>query len=216
MIFILMDMHLFLTITSGLCWTVVYLEGIRVGIRDKSYAIPFWALALNLAWELLYTTAGYDTYGMKPQTLINAIWLAFDIGILYTFFRYGARYIPRHLDRSLFYMWSVLGLLTSFVLQWIFFREFGIQNAAKYSAFLQNLLMSVLFIVMLVQRGNGEGQSLVIAVSKWIGTLAPTLHFGILDEGPRAFVLTVGSMITVFDIIYIVMLARTKAAKEQK
>jgi hypothetical protein len=209
-----MDMHLFLTVLSGLCWTVVYVDGIRLGIKDQSYAIPFWALTLNLAWELLYTIAGYDAYGIKPQTIINAIWLAFDIGILYTFFRYGARYFPRHLHRSWFYIWSILGLLTSFVLQWIFFREFGIQNGAKYSAFLQNLLMSILFIVMLVQRGNAEGQSLAIAVSKWIGTLAPTIHFGILDEGPGSFVLTVGSMIAVFDIIYIVMLAKTKAAEK--
>jgi predicted neutral ceramidase superfamily lipid hydrolase len=206
-----MDIHLILTILSGLCWTVVYLDGIRVGIRDQSYAIPFWALALNLAWELLYTKAGYDTYGMKPQTIINAIWLVFDIGILSTFFRYGEKYFPGHLDRSWFYFWSILGLLTSFFLQWTFFREFGIQNGAKYSAFLQNLLMSVLFIVMLVRRENDEGQSLVIAVSKWIGTLAATIHFGILDEGPRSFILTVGSMIAVFDIIYIVMLAKTKS-----
>lgn len=210
-----MDMHLFLTVLSGLCWTMVYIDGIRVGIKDQSYAIPFWALALNIAWELLYTIAGYKVYGMKPQTIINGIWFLFDIGIVYTFFRYGAKYFPRHLDRSRFYIWSILGLLASFVVQWIVFREFGIQNGGKYSAFLQNLLMSVLFIVMLIQRQSAEGQTLVIAVGKWIGTLAATVHFGILDEGPRSYVLTIGSMIAVFDVIYIVMLAKTKAAKKQ-
>ena len=205
-----MDIHLFLTVLSGLCWSVVYLEGIRVGIRDQSYAIPFWALALNLAWELLYTIAGYKAYGIEPQIIINVVWLAFDIGILYTFFRYGAKYFPGYLNRRWFYLWSILGLLVSLGLQWIFFREFGIQNGAKYAAFLQNLLMSVLFIVMLVQRNSGEGQSLVIAIGKWIGTLAATLHYGILDEGPRSFILTAGSMIAVFDMIYIVMLAKIK------
>ena len=44
-----------LTIISGVCWTIVYIDGIRIGFRDKSYAIPFYALALNFAWELLYT-----------------------------------------------------------------------------------------------------------------------------------------------------------------
>jgi hypothetical protein len=210
-----MDIHLFLTVLSGLCWTVVYLDGIRVGIRDQSYAIPYWALALNIAWEVLYTIAGYDYYGVKPQIIVNAIWLALDIGILYTFLRYGTKYFPGHMGRTWFYLWSTLGLLTSFVLQWSFFREFGIQNGAKYSAFLQNLLMSILFIVMLVQRGKGEGQSLVIAVGKWIGTLAATLHFGILDEGPKSFVLSVGSMIAVFDIIYIMMLTKTKSVAKR-
>ena len=39
-----------LAVASGICWTVVYIEGIRVGFRDRSYAIPFYALALNFAW----------------------------------------------------------------------------------------------------------------------------------------------------------------------
>jgi hypothetical protein len=39
---------LILTVVSGVCWTIVYVEGIRVGFKDKSYAIPFYALALNI------------------------------------------------------------------------------------------------------------------------------------------------------------------------
>jgi hypothetical protein len=45
----LATVKLILTIISGLCWTIVYIDGIRVGLRDKSYAIPFYALALNFA-----------------------------------------------------------------------------------------------------------------------------------------------------------------------
>jgi len=48
-----------LTVISGICWTVVYIEGIRIGFRDKSYAIPFYALALNFAWEMLHTIFGF-------------------------------------------------------------------------------------------------------------------------------------------------------------
>ena len=47
-----------LTLVSGLCWTLVYIEGIRLGITDRSYAIPFYALAPNLAWELLHAYLG--------------------------------------------------------------------------------------------------------------------------------------------------------------
>jgi hypothetical protein len=62
-------------------------------------------------------------------------------------------------------------------------REFGVRVGVGYSAFLQNLLMSVLFIDMFVKRGGREGQSLTIAVNKWIGTLAPTILFGVLGNG---------------------------------
>ena len=83
---------------------------------------------------------------------------------------------------------------------------------AGYSAFLQNLLMSVLFIDMLVRRASREGQSLLIAVSKWLGTLAPTILFGVIGEAgfPQGsvFIVIIGSLCSVFDLIYIFMLAR--------
>src|SRR5262245_36150870 len=129
-----------LTIISGLSWTVVYLDGIRVGLRDKSYAIPFYALALNIAWELLYTILGFRTQGATVQNVINAIWFTFDIGILYTYFKFGWRDFgsgktgpPATAGGSdTFYAWSVLGLITAFAVQYAFRREFGIGKGASY------------------------------------------------------------------------------------
>ncbi|HSE21588.1 MAG TPA: hypothetical protein VLB68_08000 [Pyrinomonadaceae bacterium] len=85
-----------LTLVSGLCWTLVYIEGIRLGIRDRSYAIPFYALALNLAWELLHAYLGLRTT-IDLQTIINAVWFLFDVGIFYTYFRYGKNIFQRSL-----------------------------------------------------------------------------------------------------------------------
>ena len=170
-----------LTVVSGVCWTIVYIDGIRVGLRDKSYAIPFYALALNFAWELLYTVLGFRAEGVTVQNIFNAVWFTFDIGILYTYFRFGRKdFAGRVFNPStdadgadrFFIGWSVLGLITAFAVQYAFRREFGIGKGAGYSAFSQNLLMSVLFIAMLARRGSRQGQSLLIAVNKWIGTLA--------------------------------------------
>jgi len=215
---------LILTVISGLCWTIVYLEGIRIGFRDKSYAIPFYALALNFAWETLYTYFGFRTNGVTVQNIFNAVWLIFDIGILYTYFKFGQKYFRTGLkdlsahaagsNRSWFIAWSVLGLVAAFALQYGFLREFGVAKGAGYSAFLQNLLMSVLFIAMLAGRGNREGQSLSIAINKWIGTLAPTILYGLVGEGgfPRGsfLILVAGLLCTVFDLIYVRMLLLTK------
>ena len=52
-----------LTVISGVCWTIVYIDGIRIGFRDKSYAIPFYALALNFAW-FVATAADLPVSGM--------------------------------------------------------------------------------------------------------------------------------------------------------
>src|SRR5689334_22369329 len=210
-----------LTVISGVCWTIVYIDGIRLGFRDKSYAIPFYALALNFAWELIYTYFGFRTNGVTVQNVFNSIWFAFDVGILYTYFKFGRKYFVSFRDQSpaggsdkTFVAWSVLGLVAAFAVQYAFRREFGVSKAAAYSAFPQNLIMSILFIGMLVKRGSREGQSLTIAVNKWIGTLAPTILYGAIGEGafPRGsfLILTVGVFCSVFDVIYVWLLARTK------
>lgn len=217
---------LILTLISGICWTIVYIDGIRLGFKHRSYAIPFYALALNFAWELLYTYYGFQsTIGV--QALVNAVWLLFDAGILITYFKYGRKYFPARVpgyasaaadnDAAPFIGWSVVILLAAFCVEYAFRKEFGVRVGAGYSAFLQNLLMSVLFINMLVRRGSREGQSLTIAVGKWLGTLAPTLLFGIIGDGgfPNGsfLIVVVGMLCSVFDLIYIGLLLKTRPAQ---
>src|ERR1700681_3759665 len=101
---------LILTIVSGICWTVVYIDGIRLGIKERTYAIPFYALALNVSWELLQTIYGLQA-ALRVQTIINAVWLSLDALILFTFFKYGRKYFPRRLPASWFMGWSFLGLV---------------------------------------------------------------------------------------------------------
>lgn len=136
---------LILTVVSGICWTVVYIDGIRLGIKDRSYAIPFYALALNFAWELLHTIYGLQT-GVSVQAIINGVWFVFDAGILITYFKYGRKYFPQSLpgyssaisngtdNSSAFIGWSVLGLLAAFCVEFAFIREFGVAVGAGYSA----------------------------------------------------------------------------------
>lgn len=211
-----------LIVISGVCWTIVYIDAIRLGFRDRSYAIPFYALALNLAWEVIYTYHGFRINGVDAQNIFNAIWLTFDLGILYTYFRFGWKYFRDYSPATAggtdlgFIGWSILGLITAFAVQYAVRREFGVAKGAAYSAFPQNLIMSILFIAMLAKRGSREGQSLLIAVSKWIGTLAPTILYGVIGQGgfPRGsfFILTVGLLCSVFDVTYIWLLAKTKPA----
>ena len=208
-----MSISFFLTILSGISWTIVYIDGLRLGLRDKSYAMPLWALGLNISWELIHFVLGARMAGYTPQVIINGIWFLFDIGLIYTYFRFGHKYFPKGFKPVWFYVWGTLVLMVTFTVQVAFVLEFDIAMAATYAAYLQNLLMSVLFIQMLLQRGNREGQSMMIAVCKFIGSLAPTISFGVLGGGPFSeplrFVLIIGALMAVFDLIYIVMLAKT-------
>jgi hypothetical protein len=203
----------FLVILSGVAWTVVYVECIRVGLRDRTYAMPLAALGLNIAWESTY--AAHALAGtVDTQGIINFVWALADLGIVATFFRFGRAEFPT-LSRPLFVGLGVLVFGSSFAIQWLFIGEFGWSDAARYSAFLQNLLMSALFLAMFAARRGPRGQSLVIAVAKWIGTLAPTIVFGVYEQSP--FILGIGILCSVFDLLYIGLLwhDRTTAQAEE-
>ncbi|WP_345763517.1 hypothetical protein [Diaminobutyricibacter sp. McL0608] len=193
-------MDLLLTIVSGLAWTIVYIEAIRLGFRYKTYAIPVAALGLNFAWETIYGIHGL-TETISAQSVINLVWAAADVVIVFTFIRFGRAELPRFVTRPLFIGWTLVVFGVAFAVQALFIGEFGWMGGARYSAFLQNLLMSGLFIAMLVARRGVRGQSMVIAVAKWLGTLAPTILFGAL--GGHVFILWIGLLCSVLDLIYI-------------
>jgi hypothetical protein len=202
-------MELFLTALSGLAWTIVYIEAIRLGIKYKTYAMPIAALGLNIAWE--WTYAAYDlTHNPQLQAYVNLVWALADVLILYTFFRFGRREFPKLVSRPLFISWGIAIIASSFIIQWLFIAEFGItgSKSAAYSAFLQNLLMSGLFIAMFVARRGPRGQSLTIGIAKWIGTLAPTVLFGFI--GGSLFVIGIGLLCSLFDLAYIGLLMWAK------
>jgi hypothetical protein len=205
-----MDTQLILAGISGICWTIVYIESLRVGIKQKTYAMPFWALALNIAWETVHSIMGYREEGMTIQVIFNSVWCLFDIGILYTYFKYGQKYFSEFFPKKIFIVWSILALVVSYLLQYFFVAEFGLVKGGSYSAFLQNLIMSILFIAMFIQRRGDEGQNLTIAINKFIGTVMPTILVGIIGleafGRPSLFILVIGITIAFFDLIYIGLL----------
>src|SRR5712691_1471399 len=197
-----------LTALSGIAWTIVYIDSIRVGFMQRTYAMPIAALGLNIAWEWTYAVRDL-THDPQLQGWVNLIWALADVLILATFFRYGRSEFPGFLSRPLFISGGVVIVVTSFLIMCLFLSEFTVDmQAAQYSAFLQNLLMSGLFIAMFVARRGPRGQTLLIAVAKWIGTLAPTILFGFISGS--LFIIGVGLMCGVFDLVYIGLLIWAK------
>lgn len=204
-------MELFLTLLSGIGWTLVYIDSIRKGFKDNTYAIPLYALGLNFAWEVIYTVR--DIGSADVQGIVNLIWMLCDAAIVMTYFKYGKREYPEN-AKKYFLPFSILSFAVCAVFQVAFLLQFpeGLE-AATYSAFAQNAAMSILFVAMLFRRNSTRGQSMLIAVAKWIGTLAPTLLLGVVTQF-NIYVILMGIICSVFDILYIVLL-KQKLAEEK-
>lgn len=204
-------MEMLLVAVSGLAWTIVYLDAIRVGLRDHTYAMPIAALALNFAWETTYAVHELSS-GPSVQGVINLVWALTDVLIIYTFFRFGRAEFPPLVTRAMFAGWGILLFVTAFAVQWLFLAHFGADDAAGYSAFLQNLLMSGLFIAMFVARRGLRGQTLTIATAKWLGTLAPTILFGAIDGS--GLILGLGLLCCLLDLVYLGLVLWARGARE--
>lgn len=206
-------METLLTLLSGIGWIIVYEECIRLGFKHKTYSMPLWALGLNFAWETIYSFSDIFLNAHGPlddtmtlvQVIANVIWAFLDIIILYTYFKHGKKEITHPFEQKYFVPWTFLVVACCFILQIAFILEFDFVMAAQYSAFLQNLMMSVLFIQMYFKRNSLEGQSLLLAIAKWIGTLAPTLIMGVMTF--NIVVLICGIFCSIFDLIYIYLIA---------
>ena len=196
---------LILLVISGVAWSIVYIDSIRIGFRDKTYCMPLWALGLNICWELIYAFRGISDPSV--QAVANAVWACCDVLIVVTYFKYGRSKLPQKAQNH-FIPYSILVFISCFVLQFAFIAHFeNYVEAAQYSAFLQNVAMSVMFIIMLYKRDSSEGQSMLIAVAKWLGTLAPTIQQGLVQNF-NIFILLTGLLCSVWDILYIVLLKR--------
>lgn len=190
-----------LIIISGICWSVVYADSIRIGFKKKTYAMPLFALALNIAWEGIYAYTDLFIRGdIGAQALANTAWFLLDIFIVVTFVKYGREEMEGELGKKLFIPWTLLILICGFVLQILFMVEFGDIAGEKYSAFLQNIAMSIAYLYMLNRRKSSKGQSMTIAVCKCIGTLTPTI-FGTIEG--NMFILVTGVICFILDLIYI-------------
>ena len=192
-----------LTTISGISWSIAYLALINRGFKDKTYGMPLFALAFNIAWEFMY---GFliDS-GFSLQKVVNIVWCLLDAVIIYTYFTYGRKDFPKDKERF-FLPWSLTAFVIGFLVIYVAHYEFPDFWGARYTAFAQNLMMSVLFINMLVHRNNVDGQSMYIAIFKWLGTLAPTIQF--FTQTGSNLILIFGIGCFVYDVIYIGMLYR--------
>lgn len=171
---------------AGLLWTLAYYLIILRARRDRVYGMPIVALSANLAWEFWYTFIELpphpDPTKLAAQFAVNFVWFAFDVAILWQTLRYGPAQFA-WLGRRGFYAMFVLALgvtgATVILLNKEFHDIFGVR-----ASFVQNLMMSGLFLGMLNARRSLAGQSLGIALSKLGGSFLASLGVLLYPPAP--------------------------------
>ncbi len=188
-------------ITGGVFWSLAYLLIIRRGFKDRTFGMPLAALCANISWEFIFS---FVHPHQAPQWYVDIAWFLLDTIILFQAFRYGPRAFDALLPKGLFYVVFLLSLLLGFLLVLGISIEFN-NWTGTYSAFGQDLMMSILFIVMLRRRNDLSGQSLYIAIFKMIGSLVASIYVYITVSSSLLMV-TLYISIFVINLLYIILL----------
>ena len=190
---------------GGLFWSATYILIIRRGFKDKTFGMPMAALCANISWEAIFA---FVTPHGAPQLYVNYVWFSLDAVIVWQFLKYGKKEFP-NISGWQFYAVFALGL--SIAVSMILAVNYEMEDSVgAYAAFGQNLMMSVLFVTMVINRKGIDGQSFYIALFKMIGTGLSSLAFyqfrTVTQESillPLLFV-----SIFVFDLIYTIAIYR--------
>jgi hypothetical protein len=190
---------------GGLFWSATYILIIRRGFKDKTFGMPMAALCANISWEMIF--AFFSPHD-APQLYVNYIWFSLDVVIVIQFLKYGKKEFP-NISRWQFFAIFALGI--SIAIPMILAVNYQLEDSVgAYAAFGQNLMMSVLFVTMLINRKGIGGQSFYIALFKMIGTGLSSIAFYLYRPIAQDSILLqfLFVAIFVFDLIYTVGIYR--------
>jgi hypothetical protein len=186
-----------------LLWIAVFVLIIRRGFIDKTFGMPLAAAVVNLSWDFMVS---FIYPAPAPQVYFEVLFIVFDAIIIVQALRFWRSEFPA-LSPELFYASLVLIAITSWALMLAIRFDFK-DSLSVYSGFSGNLMGSILFVVMLVQRHDLRGQSFYIALFKWLGTGSASLAFMLYrlpgyEQSLLVPVLCIGMF--VFDLLYVVL-----------
>ena len=222
-------MHLVLVYTAYILtsvgWGIAYISIIYRGWKDQTYGMPLVALAANISWEF------FLSFIIPTPTILkfrNILWFGLDLIIVYQCLRYAQqefRYpvLKRHASLIVLGTIFAAGALVGTIM-------WKVQDLRGwYSGLMMNVSMSILFVMMFLDRNNIRGQSLYAALFKFLGTFGAILAVivaspanvlsgftGMLPEQwypPSTFMLAAYAIIAVFDWIYIIAIYRAIAER---
>lgn len=191
-----------LAILSGIFWTIAYLLIIQRSMQDRSVGMPLVALCMNISWEFIFS---FLFPSNRPQLYINYVWFFLDLVIVIAYLRFGKSEFSKQYPENFFYAAFFSTLAVSFLNMLFITYEFGTEKGAIYTAFQDNLIMSILFIYMLLSRGDVRGQSMYIAIAKMIGTGCASISI-YLSVPPSMLLIFLYLSIFLFDLVYSVLL----------
>jgi hypothetical protein len=192
-------------IASTLLWVVAYIQIARDAIRYNWLGLPAAALVANFAWELVFSTVVTTRLGAFYVWGARA-WLFFDVILFGLLLKYGRRQVRNPLVTRHFTPIVIAAIALWSVAIYAFVKDFR-DVIGGFTGYILNVQMSALFLVEIVNRPTQRAYSLVVAITKMLGT-AVILLAELLAPSPALFVLVLGPITLALDLAYVALIAQ--------
>ena len=196
---------------GGLLWVVAYIAVI-VNVRKNQFvAIPAAAVVANISWEWLWGFFYLPDLGMAVVWGYRA-WAILDVFIVIYLFRYGAKQLLTATGKQYLPYAIVFGLVGWFTSLWFFIGEGYDMSMGATSAYIINVMMSAVYIVLVVKHPEIRRFSFTVAWTKALGTalisvfmfIAPMTRYGVPDvPAERGFLLTLCVLTFILDVVFV-------------
>lgn len=193
-------------------WVVAYVVIIRDIRRYQFVGMPAIAGAGNFGWEFVWTFIFSTDMGLIAKWSYHA-WFLIDIYIFWKLIQYGDKQGWAPSIKKVYRPMIIASAVAFGVLFWLYrisgHQDYGI---GALTAYMDNFLMSVLFLFMLSRLDDVRGLAPSVAWMKMIGTGTNTV-FMILHFPADHFLHALGIGLFICDVIYIVWLRRKRAVQ---
>jgi len=189
-------------------WVVAYGILIRNGYRYKVIEMPAIAAASNFAWEALWSTMFETDMGVFLIWTYRA-WILFDLVIFTMVLKYGAAFVQTPALRKAFAPLTLTSMLAFAVLYYFFTAQGHDTPIGANSAYIAQLFISVYCVLLVLQRNDFTGFSLVFAFLRTIGTGMNTV-FMFLHYPDNHWLHSMGVIAFLLDSIYITVFIKKR------
>jgi hypothetical protein len=183
-------------------WVVVYILYIKEIRRRECIGMPVFAACSNFAWEIVWGLIPPST-DMGPLLVwAYRAWFFLDLYIIYGVYRYGAAQIATPALAKRFKP-MVIATVAGMALLYYFFKSEGYDTSiGATSAYIAQMFISVLYLILLLRHQKHVWQSLSISWLRTIGTGLNTV-FLFLHYPHLHFLQSLGVIALIVDSIYL-------------
>jgi len=203
--------ELVLCCTGGAMWAILYVIMLFRIRKYKYVEMPYFVAAGNIAWEFLWAWVFSDLIDLgAAYVFLYRAWFFLDCLIFYYVVRYGSLqtnnpHIKKHFKPIVLGTMLIwMGLIFSFVKSG-YDLPLGVN-----SAYILNLAISVLYILLFMRQRESGDFSKAVAWLKMLGSGVITIAFWTMIPKDSHFEHFAGPVVFVIDCVYIWMLYNWK------